>query len=62
MSQRAHFWLRIVGLTAILAAEFGPRIWASPPSSALTARITTSATAPAARSPRAQLGLALAQP
>jgi hypothetical protein len=34
MSQRTHFWLRIVGLTAILAAEFGPRIW--PPSSAAT--------------------------
>jgi hypothetical protein len=27
MSQRAHFWIRIVGLTAILIAEFGPRIW-----------------------------------
>jgi hypothetical protein len=26
MSQRAHFWLRIVGLTLILAAEFGPRL------------------------------------
>jgi hypothetical protein len=29
MSQRAHFWLRIVGLAAILAAEFGPRLWSS---------------------------------
>jgi hypothetical protein len=27
MSQRAHFWLRIVGLAVILAAEFGPRLW-----------------------------------
>jgi hypothetical protein len=27
MSQRAHFWLRILGLAAILAAEFGPRLW-----------------------------------
>jgi hypothetical protein len=27
MSQRAHFWLRIVGLSLILAAEFGPRLW-----------------------------------
>jgi hypothetical protein len=27
MSQRAHFWLRIVGLAVILAAEFGPRFW-----------------------------------
>ncbi len=26
MSQRAHFWLRIVGVTVILAAEFGPRL------------------------------------
>jgi hypothetical protein len=29
MSQRAHFWLRIVGLTVILAAEFAPRLWAA---------------------------------
>jgi hypothetical protein len=29
MTQRAHFWLRIVGLTLILAAEFGPRLWAT---------------------------------
>jgi hypothetical protein len=28
MSQRAHFWLRIAGLTLILVAEFGPRLWA----------------------------------
>jgi len=34
MSQRAHFWLRIVGLAAILAAEFGPRLWSSSPSPA----------------------------
>jgi hypothetical protein len=27
MTQRAHFWLRIVGLSVILAAEFGPRLW-----------------------------------
>ena len=27
MSQRAHFWLRIAGLSLILAAEFGPRLW-----------------------------------
>jgi hypothetical protein len=33
MTQRAHFWLRIVGLAVILTAEFGPRLWeaASPP-------------------------------
>jgi hypothetical protein len=29
MSQRAHFWLRIVGVTLILAAQFGPRIVAA---------------------------------
>ncbi len=29
MSQRAHFWLRIVGLAVILAAEFGPKLWTS---------------------------------
>jgi hypothetical protein len=27
MSHRAHFWLRLVGLALILAAEFGPRLW-----------------------------------
>lgn len=26
MSQRAHFWLRIVGLTVILVCEFGPKL------------------------------------
>ncbi len=31
MSQRAHFWLRILGLVAILAAEFGPRLWSNTP-------------------------------
>jgi uncharacterized membrane protein len=34
MSQRAHFWLRIVGLALILAAEFGPRLWTGSPTSA----------------------------
>ena len=29
MTQRAHFWLRIVGLAVILAAEFGPRMFES---------------------------------
>ena len=29
MSHRTHFWLRLVGLTLILAAEFGPRAWAA---------------------------------
>jgi hypothetical protein len=27
MSSRAHFWLRIFGLSVILAAQFGPRLW-----------------------------------
>jgi hypothetical protein len=30
MSDQAHFWLRVVGLSVILALEFGPRLWASP--------------------------------
>jgi len=29
MSQRSHFWLRVIGLVVILAAEFGPRLWSS---------------------------------
>jgi hypothetical protein len=40
MSQRAHFWLRIAGLTVILAAEFAPRLWtasAAPAPSGATA-------------------------
>ena len=28
MSSRVHFWLRILSLATILAAQFGPRIWA----------------------------------
>jgi hypothetical protein len=31
MSDQAHFWLRLVGLSVILALEFGPRVWGSPP-------------------------------
>jgi hypothetical protein len=27
MTQRTHFWLRIVGIAVILALEFGPRVW-----------------------------------
>lgn len=39
MTHRAHFWLRLVGLTLILAAEFGPRLWAgsAPPASVAAA-------------------------
>jgi hypothetical protein len=29
MTQRAHFWLRIVGISVILAAQFGPRLWSA---------------------------------
>jgi hypothetical protein len=29
LTQRAHFWLRIVGLAVILSAQFGPRLWSS---------------------------------
>ena len=29
MSQRSHFWIRLVGLALILAAEFGPKLWSS---------------------------------
>ncbi len=44
MTHRAHFWLRLVGLTLILAAEFGPRLWVgtAPPT---PARIATAADA-----------------
>jgi hypothetical protein len=31
MSERTHFWLRVVALTAILFAEFGPRLWTGSP-------------------------------
>jgi hypothetical protein len=29
MTQRAHFWLRIVGISVILVAQFGPRLWSA---------------------------------
>ena len=28
MTQRSHFWLRIMGLGVIVALQFGPRLWA----------------------------------
>ncbi|HEY1694262.1 MAG TPA: hypothetical protein VGG39_18965 [Polyangiaceae bacterium] len=44
MSSRKHFWLRVVGLALILAAEFGPRLWSTstqgPSAPAMTAAIT----------------------
>ncbi len=27
MSPRAHFWLRVAALVAILGVQFGPRLW-----------------------------------
>jgi hypothetical protein len=33
MSQRTHFWLRVIGCAAILAAQFGPRFWSAMPAS-----------------------------
>lgn len=47
MTQRAHFWLRIVGLAVILAAEFGPRLWtgATVAGSGTQARIAAAADA-----------------
>jgi hypothetical protein len=48
MSDRAHFWLRIIGIAIILAAEFGPKL-ASPRS------------APAANAPIARAGVAIAR-
>jgi uncharacterized membrane protein len=44
MSQRAHFWLRIVGLAVILAAEFGPRLrmaWTVSPTAAPSSATAT---------------------
>jgi hypothetical protein len=28
MSQQAHFWIRVIGLAVILAAQFAPRLLA----------------------------------
>jgi hypothetical protein len=45
MTHRAHFWLRLVGLTLILVAEFAPRaprLWAA---SAGSSRAVASVTA-----------------
>jgi len=43
MSERAHFWLRIVGLALILATQFGPRLIAG--GSGASARVTAAAIA-----------------
>ncbi len=34
MSRRTHFWLRVAGLTVILAAEFAPRFLPGSPTAA----------------------------
>lgn len=31
MTQKTHFWLRILGVVIILALEFGPRVLSSGP-------------------------------
>jgi len=36
MSQRTHFWLRVIGFAVILAAQFGPRFWGGSPASQST--------------------------
>jgi hypothetical protein len=45
MTQRTHFWLRIVGLTVILAAQFGPRLWTAAAASASPAPVAAAAVA-----------------
>jgi hypothetical protein len=40
MSQRAHFWIRMVAMTVILAAEFGPRLVNGPSGTAAHAVAT----------------------
>jgi hypothetical protein len=48
ISQRSHFWLRVAGLTLILVAEFGPRLWSgasqvwAQPAPARVASVTSS--------------------
>lgn len=29
ISERMHFWLRLAAVAAILAAEFGPKLWST---------------------------------
>jgi len=45
MSERTHFWIRLVGFVVILSLQFGSRVW-----TALTgqtpARMVAAATAP----------------
>jgi hypothetical protein len=46
MTQRTHFWLRMLGIGVIVTLQFGPRLWAhaaaasaqSPVAAALVAR------------------------
>jgi len=41
MSQRAHFWLRLLAFAVILAAEFGPRLRGAPSASAPPVEVAT---------------------
>jgi hypothetical protein len=41
MSERSHFWLRIVGLAVILAAQFGPKLWSPASTPATAARVAS---------------------
>jgi hypothetical protein len=43
MSQRAHFWLRVIGLTAILATQFAPRLWNAATAGSQPSRIAVAA-------------------
>jgi hypothetical protein len=39
MTEKLHFWLRIVGVGVILALEFGPRAWTACTMTAPTASV-----------------------
>jgi hypothetical protein len=45
MSTRAHFWFRIAAITAIILAQFGPRLWngatGSSPAGAVASQVIT---------------------
>jgi hypothetical protein len=43
MSQRAHFWLRLVAFTVILFAEFGPRLHSAPSATGAPVVVATDA-------------------
>jgi hypothetical protein len=45
MSQRTHFWLRIVGLVVILALGFGPHVRTGPAAITAPARLAAASNA-----------------